>query len=141
MTGLDVPLSAGRLTGEGVQKLVHVLWSAVLKGERTAQVQLNPSELGSLQLNIVLVDDAVFVEARAEDPRVLALIRASKQELAQGLASRGLALGGFTTREDLASQRSEAPKPSTPPAVEPEEPPTKKRNIAVQRRSFIEVVI
>ncbi len=137
---LEVLAGATRLSEAGVRSLVHITWAAVMAGEETAQVQVRPREMGTLLLNIKVVDDGVYIDARADDPRVLSLLRGSILELAEGLAGRGLTLRGFSTglREDrvAADMDGEAAPADEPARGEPERP-----DIHAQRRSFIEVVI
>ena len=138
---LEVPAEATRLNEAGVKSLVHMLWSAVMAGDETARVKLQPREMGTLVLNIQLMDDGVYVEARADDPRVVSLIRASILELAEGLAQRGLVLRGFRVGAGAPSRDDQEPEHQAAPPEEQVDPDDKKQNIDAPRRSFIEVVI
>ncbi len=137
---LELAAGATRLSEAGVKSLVHILWTAVMSGKETAEVGVQPREMGTLVLNIKVVDDGVYVEALADDPRVVSLIRASILELADGLARRGLILRGLSTSingppDDRGAEHDEAR------AEDPSEPEDTKKHIDAQRRSFIEVVI
>ena len=143
---LEIPAGATRLSQAGVKSLVHMLWTAVMAGEETAAVKVLPRELGTLLLNIKVVDNGVYIEAKADDPRVVSLLRASILELAEGLAQRGLVLRGF--RADTAAPDRDDPGAAqqAAPAEKPTDSEDTERNIAEKnidapRRSFIEVVI
>ena len=137
---LHIPGEATRLGEAGVKRLVQVLWTAVMSGEESAAIKIDPAEMGTLTLNIRVAGRGVFVEAQADDPRVLTLLRASLAELAAGLAGRGLELMGFHVlggRPQDRDERANKQQAASQPGAEKQQLPA----MDTSRRSFIEVVI
>lgn len=82
------------------------LWSQIQSGitanltpgESQVNIQLNPPELGQIQLNLRLVGQELAVTAMATRPEVAELAGQGVQQLLQSLAQQGLILTQFQVR-------------------------------------------
>ena len=141
---LELSTEVSRMPDAALRQLSVVLWSAVVAGDKMVQLPLRPAHLGRLTLNITVDGAAVYLEAQADDPRVLELLRASLPELAADLARRGLELRGFRQRAAEDAGAGQRPDPSDSGQLPPEQELTTTPGgplAAEARRSFIEVVI
>ena len=94
-------------------------------GEMTADVALNPRELGRVRMSISAAEAGITVTVLAERPETLDLMRRNIDELARefqniGYESINFAFAEGDTRQHQGSPDSEAPTP-VPPTITIEE--------------------
>nr|MDJ0788725.1 flagellar hook-length control protein FliK [Myxococcota bacterium] len=78
---------------------LHVEW-LVARGGGRARVRLHPPELGELQLTVTVRGQDVEVAIRAQEVAAGQAVLASREQLADGLASRDLRMEGFDVQWD-----------------------------------------
>jgi hypothetical protein len=104
MTGPGGPLGAGGLAWRPLApELQASLWSqlqsgvtsSLSQGESKVTINLNPPELGQLQLTLELKGQELTVNALASRPEVAAAANLGLQQLSQALGQQGLVLTQF----------------------------------------------
>jgi hypothetical protein len=106
-TGLGAPLSAAgplwnpiapEVRGSLWSQLQSAIFSNLQPGESRVSLNLNPPEMGHIQLNLHLSGQELAVTAVASRPDVAELATQGVQQLLQALAQQGLVLTQFQVR-------------------------------------------
>lgn len=76
----------------------------VAEDVQQARIQLDPPELGSLEIKLHMNQDQASVQVQAQNPQVREVLEASAHRLRDALAAQGLTLSGFDVSDHSQAQ-------------------------------------
>ena len=77
-----------------------------------ARIQLDPPELGSLEIRLQVQQDQATVQVQTQNPQVRDVLEASAQRLRDALAGQGIQLSGFDVSDRGQQQKEQHDHPS-----------------------------
>ena len=120
---VDAPTAPPRAESPVVDQLVDHLTELTAQrvdGDHEITVQLDPADLGRVELRVRLQDDLVHVHLDAHERPTAELVRQHVQELRSALEAAGMPTGGIDVGQHELGSRSQMERPATRP--EPPEP-------------------
>ncbi len=85
-----------------------------------ARIQLDPPELGSLEIRLQVQQDQATVQVQAQNAQVREVLESSAQRLRDALAGQGIQLSGFDVSERGQQQGGQGDQPSDQPSADGE---------------------
>jgi flagellar hook-length control protein FliK len=125
LTPADAAAPAVPVEQAVVEQLVDHLGDLVashVEGDHEITVQLDPADLGRVELRIRLQDDVVHVHVGAHERPTAELVRHHVDDLRTALEAAGVATGGIDVGQQQLGPRQHADRPTFAPTAQPDAP-------------------
>ena len=85
----------------------------VAEGIQEARIQLDPPELGSMELKLQVHQDQTSVQVQVQNNQVRDVLEANAQRLRDALAQQGMTLSGFDVSTQSGSSQQQSGQPGS----------------------------